>query len=157
MACESLMVLYFHEKVYDGALLRLTMAVNRLREGDLTLSNRKAAFCMIVATSSEGKLKRGIFCELAKDFKVAPSTIGRLWKSTLDSIDFFLSNHDMYQEAIDGYSLKFNWRDLPDEVYASGSTKNGRKKTLDRELLKERTRLVPLNKRKTAYSNMSYA
>jgi hypothetical protein len=105
---------------------------------------------MIVATAQDGKLKRGIFCDLANEFKVAPSTIGRLWKSTLDCIDFFLSNHDLYEEAIDVSSLKFNWRRLPDAVYASGSVKNGNnKKSLQREQLKEMTRLVPLNKRKT--------
>jgi hypothetical protein len=49
--------------------------------------------------------------------------------------------------------LKFNWRGLPDNVFASGSiVKKEKKKTLDREQLKERTRLIPLNKRKTYQS-----
>jgi hypothetical protein len=111
-------------------------------------------FCMCVATSKDGELKKGIFRELASGFSVTPSTIGRLWASTLTNIEFFLSNHDNFEEALDMGMLKFNWRNLPDEVYASRKGVTGRKQMMNRELLKERTRFIPLNKRKT-YRSLS--
>jgi hypothetical protein len=126
------------------------MAPKGIETVELTTSNRKAVFAMLLGSVEGGELKHGIKKKVATIFEVAPQTVGRIFESTLSKIEFFYSANDMFEEQLDLANLKVPWSVLPMEVFASDKGKGtGNNKSLDREELKERTRLVPLNKKKT--------
>ena len=129
-----------------------TMADKVKKYRELRPHDRKAAFCMLVMAVENGVVKKGSKKAVADCFEVAPKTISRLWKGTLANIEFHLSNHDDVESMLKVNDLCFQGLlyDLPDAVFANGKAgKVGKKQILDREKLKELTRMTPLNQRRT--------
>ena len=127
-----------------------TMSSDDAKPTELDGSNRKALFAMLMGHTQDGALKFGSRSLVATKFKVAPSTVGRIYDSIMANIEFFLSEEEDFDGIVNLDKHEIDWRQLPDEVFETNrGACCGRKLLHNREALKQRSRLVPLNKKKT--------
>jgi hypothetical protein len=82
------------------------MAPKDTEVDELTTSNRKAAFAMLIGSAENGALKWGMKSKVATFFEVAPSTIGKLYDSTMGKIEFYYSVNNMFEEQLNLLELK---------------------------------------------------
>lgn len=64
-----------------------------------TASDRQAIFCTCKSTMVDGRVKKGIFSELAKQLKFKPGTISTQWHSMESKLKRLLNNHPGEDEA----------------------------------------------------------
>jgi hypothetical protein len=120
----------------------------------LSTSNRKAVVAMLLGSVDHGQLKHGIRQKEATLFGVAPQTVARILEPTLSKIEFFYSANDMFEEQLELLDMKVAWRALPMEVFASDKGGASNQK-MDREELKDRSCLIPLNEKKKTYRSLA--
>jgi len=113
----------------------------------LTPSDRKACYYMLLSFCEDGVPKRGAWANVAGVFSVDPKTVARLWKDIrgrmeIDNIEVD-DDHDAQQHLID------KSKGLPEDMFKSGaSTRRKGKFIHDREELKATIKSIPFNKRR---------
>jgi hypothetical protein len=148
-----------------------------MKKPNMTLGDRKAAFLGLLMHVEDGALKQGAYLAVANKIGRAKNSLHLLWKNTLakmkahlitinekivDAIaagateeeqDKLLSN-PLLEECVDeSQKLNIHIHLWPEEVF-SANLKGvvGRKRTLEREALKNKAREIHLNKRRTIRS-----
>jgi hypothetical protein len=140
--CEMLKYcVVIEDWLYEISFKLLTMAPKGNEIDELSTSNRKAIFAMLLGSDENGKLKHGIKKKAATFFTVAPSMVGRIYDTVMQKIEFYHSAHNMFEEQLLlETNLEIAWKELPDEVFASdrvGSCEN--RDSLNHEEWKETT------------------
>jgi len=124
------------------------MVGNKVKERELTTTDRKAAYYMVLGFCEDGKPKRGACACVAPHFSVAPETVARLWKKSRAKLLLeYPPNHD--DDNDNHQYLMDKSKGLPDAFFASGaSTRRKGKFIHDREELKAAVLELPRNKRR---------
>jgi hypothetical protein len=139
------------EKLKMGGLVHNTkMSVKERHYKELTLSDRKALFASLYVTCKDGKIEHGQKVRTALKFEVAPKTVSRVWEDICSVMESHLVEH-MELERLHLFEERtLPLRHFPDHVFDNRKKgRVGRKKVHDRNVLKERTKNVPLNERGT--------
>ena len=101
---------------------------------------------MLLMSVKDGKPERGSFVRVAKVLGVKAGRIERLWPVILEKMKKFLLAQSANVEVARSIT-DFPITAYPDTVFEPKKAIVGRRETLDREWLKEQTRLIPLNQR----------
>ena len=121
------------------------MAPKGQKVKELTMTDRKAAMSMLLMSVKDGKPERGSFVRVAKVLGVKAGRIERLWPVILEKMKKFLLAQSAGNVARP--MTEFPLIAYPDSAFEPKKAIVGRRETLDREWLKEQTRLIPLNQR----------
>ena len=124
---------------------------------ELTMVDRKAGFAMLLMMVDNGALPHGSYQKVAHFLGVSSwLTVARLWRNTLARMEKYLEANWMIDEMLLLNDLNLTMACFPDEVFKPEKKGVvGRKKVHDRDVLKEQTKDVCNNKRKTHRSHAS--
>ena len=133
-----------------------TMPGKKKGSRELTLSDRKACFAMLLLCYKEDKLEHGSFVKVAEAMGSTANTISRFWSATLSNMEADLVEHDDLENyaLLTQGTLRFNL--FPDEVFSTRNHAREGKKKYSCTQLAELTTNVPLNERST-YRNHAAA
>jgi hypothetical protein len=130
------------------------MAPTALEVRELTLSDRKCCFAMVLLSHVKGVMKRGSYVRAAEILGVSARRVSNLWGATCANMLVYLED----QDDVEGMAQYLDWElpltMYPDHVFASGKVGHcGKKKQFNRDELKRKTLLLPLNQRSTYRSH----
>ena len=95
------------------------MSTNTKVKTELTLSDRKAVFAMLLMSCNDGELSRGSFVRVGQTFNASAQTISRVWSATLSNMEAHLEE----QDNLDAYALltenKLPLSMFPEKVFNS--------------------------------------
>jgi hypothetical protein len=148
-----------------------------MKKPNMSTTDRKAAFLGLLMLLQDGVLKEGAYLAVAQRMGRAKNTIHCLWKNTLakmaahlitindevvdavaaevdsNKVDELLDNPLLQEKVNPKEKLHINLHLWPDDVFSSNLAGNvGRKRTFEREELKNKARQIHLNKRRTLRS-----
>ena len=127
---------------------------------EMTMSSRKAIFCMLYVRSRHGRLSDEQKVRVASAFDTSDTTVKRIFRTAISNMRAHLSSEETIENIERLHKLRTHSLPLvefPDEVFDTDKKGTvGRKRKYDREALVELTENTPRNERGT-YRNHAAA